>query len=182
MRRWNRRIAKLSMVLMLLHGLLGSYMLLDISTISLKMPARLLFGLVGIHAVLSILLTVEAVRAGSLSRHWYPGLNAGFWIKRITGAAILILMAFHIHMYSATVNGQVILKEFTLLRMISQLLFVLAIFIHVFVSIRPMLIKQGILKYRERTGDAYLVLSVFLLVFVMAIVAYYIRWKQGGVQ
>ncbi len=180
MRNWNRRIAKLIMVLLLLHGLVGSFMLLGISSISLKPLAYLLLLLVSIHALLGCILTKGALQAGKSSGHWYLGENAGFWTKRITGVAILILIFFHISAYTTTVNGQFFLKEFTTLRMITQLLFILVIFLHIFVSIKPMLIKQGTLNFKERKVDYFLVLSVFLLVFVTAVVVYYLRWNYGG--
>ncbi len=156
-------------------------MLTGISTISLKPLARVLFVVVGIHAVMGCVLTIDAIKAGKRSGRWYLGLNAGFWIKRITGAVMLILVFFHISAYTTTVNGMFFLKEFTALRMISQLLFISAIFLHIFVSIKPMLIKQGTLNYKERTLDYFLVLSVFLLIFTAAVVVYYIRWNFGGV-
>ena len=61
--------------------------------------------------------------------------------------------------------------------MLSQILFVLAIFIHLAVSIKSMLIAKGTVKFKEKTVDWLLVLSVMMLFFTAAVVIYYIQWQ-----
>ncbi len=52
---------------------------------------------------------------------------------------------------------------FTTVKMVTQLLFVAAIFVHIFINIRPLLVSLGIISYKERRSDIYLILSVLLL-------------------
>ena len=58
----------------------------------------------------------------------------------------------------------------------SQLLLVAALFIHLFINIRPLLVSLGIISYKERRGDIYLILSVLLLFSAGAVIIYYIGW------
>jgi len=177
MRKWNNRLARIIIFLLLLHGLMGSLMLLGLSTVTFTPLSWLLFVVVLIHGVCGILSTVPAIRSGKRSGSWYLGQNAAFWTKRISGIVILILLVFHVTAYTTTVDGRFFLKEFTLLRLLSQIAFILAIFIHLAVSIKSMLIARGNKKFKERTVDWMLVLTVMLLFYTVAVVMYYIQWQ-----
>ena len=62
--------------------------------------------------------------------------------------------------------------------MIAQILLILSIFIHLMVGIRSMLIAKGTIKFKERTVDWMLVLSIMMIFFTIAVVAYYIQWQM----
>ncbi len=178
MRKWNHILARIIIVLFLLHALMGSLMLLGVSKISFLPLSWLLFMAVVIHGIFGIMATLAAVRSGKAAGHWYLKQNATFWTKRISGIAILLLLAFHVTAYTTSVNGRFFLKEFTLCRMVLQIMFILAIFIHLAVSIKSMLIAKGTVKFKERTFDWMLVLSVMMLFFTVAVILYYIQWQM----
>lgn len=178
MRKWNNILARVIIILFLLHALMGSLMLLGLSTIFfLPLSVTLLIAVV-VHGILGIMATLSAVTSGKESRHWYLKQNAAFWTKRISGIAIMLLLIFHVTAYTTSVNGRFFLKEFTLYRMLSQVLFILAIFIHLAVSIKSMLIAKGTVKFKERTIDWMLVLSVMMFFFTIAVIIYYIQWQM----
>lgn len=177
MRKWNGRLARIIIVLFLIHAVMGCFMLQGRSSVSCFQVTLLLLFAVLLHAVLGIISTIKAIRSGTGSKKWYIRQNAVFWIKRATGAAILLLLVFHVNVYVTSSNGVYFLKEFTWISLVSQILFVLAIFIHLFVSIEGMLIAKGILEYKERRKDWILVLSVFMLMIVLTIIMYYIQWQ-----
>lgn len=79
--------------------------------------------------------------------------------------------------YVTSSNGVYFLKEFTWMSLVSQLLFVLAIFIHLYVSLEGMLIARGILDHKERKKDWLLVLSVFMLMIIITIIMYFVQWQ-----
>ena len=178
MRKWNNILARVIIVLFLLHALMGSLMLLGVSSISfLPLSWGLLIAVI-VHGILGIISTLAAVTGGKASGHWYFKQNAAFWTKRISGIAILLLLAFHVTAYTTSVDGRFFLKEFTLCRMLTQLLFILTIFIHLAVSIKSMLIAKGTIKFKEKTTDWMLVLSVMVLFFAAAVIIYYIQWQM----
>lgn len=94
-----------------------------------------------------------------------------------SGMAILILLLFHIGLFGKVQNGTYILFPFTTVKMVTQLLFVAAIFVHIFINIRPLLVSLGIISYKERRSDIYLILSVLLLFIAGAVILYYIGWQ-----
>lgn len=84
---------------------------------------------------------------------------------------------FHIGLFGKVQNGTYILFPFTTVKMVTQLLFVAAIFVHIFINIRPLLVSLGIISYKERRGDIYLILSVLFLFIAGAVIFYYIGWQ-----
>lgn len=177
MRKWNNRIALLILILFLLHGLIGSLVLLGVSTVTFYFIPLLLFICVIIHTILSIISTVHTIKCCSKGGKWYLKENASFWAKRISGIAILFLLIFHIQAYTTSVNGVYFFKEFTLIGLISQLLFIFAIFLHLLLSLKSLLIAKGVLKWKERKIDLTLILSIFTVFFTIAIITYYINWQ-----
>lgn len=177
MRKWNNILVHIILVLVFLHGLMGSLMLLGFSKVSFKPLSWFLFTAVIFHGILGIFSTFSALKNGKRSGRWYLRQNAGFWTKRVSGIAILLLLVFHITAYTTSVNGIFFLKEFTFCKMILQVALILAIFIHILVSIKAMLIAKGTINLKERTVDWMLVLSVIILFFIIAVIAYYIQWQ-----
>ena len=180
MRKWNGRLAKLIIVLLLLHAMIGSFALMGLSVVYINPLAYLLAAAVMLHAALGGAATVSSLRSGARGAKWYLRQNSVFWIKRVTGIAILLMAFYHFSVYTGVENGEFVLKEFTAFRMATQIVFVLVIFIHIFVSVKGMLVAGGVVKFRERMWDWILVLSIFMLFFCVAIVTYYITWKVTG--
>lgn len=177
MRKLNGILARVVVVLFLIHAVMGCFMLQGRSSVSCFQLTILLLAAVILHAVLGVIATIKAVRSGGSSGKWYLKQNKGFWIKRVSGAAILLLLIFHMSVYVTSSNGVYFLREFTWMSLLSQLLFVLAIFIHLYVSLEGMLIARGILEYKERKKDWLLVLSIFMLMIVITIIMYFVQWQ-----
>ena len=177
MRKWNHILARIILFLFLIHALMGSLMLLEVSTVSIAPLSWILLTAVGIHGVLGIFSTIAAVKSGKESGRWYWKENAVFWIKRVSGLAVFLLIIFHITAFTTSVNGRYFLKEFTVFRMAAQILLLLAIFIHLAVSIKSMLIAGGTIDFKEKTVDWMLVLSVLILFFTAAVLVYFIHWQ-----
>ncbi len=177
MRKCNTILSRVIIILVLLHAFMGSMTLLGISTVSFWQLSWLLLLAVLLHAVFGIVSTIPTIRSAKRGGRWYLRENAVFWIKRLSGIVVLILTVFHLSAYNASVNGVFFRREFTTCYMVSQLVFVMAIFVHLTVSLKSMLIAKGVISWKERRMDWMLVLSAFLLLFAVAIVVYYIRWQ-----
>lgn len=178
MRKWNNILVHIIIALFMIHGLMGSLMLLGVSNISCAPLSWLLFILVVIHCVLGMCATFRSLKSGKVSGTWYLGKNSAFWAKRVSGIAILVLLVFHITAYTVRVDGRFFLREFTLWRMISQLLLIGSIFVHLGVSVKSMLIARGTIKWKEKTVDWLLVLSIMMLFFTVAVIGYFIQWQR----
>lgn len=177
MRKCNGILARVIIALFMLHALMGSLMLLGMNTISFEPLSWTLLAAVVAHGVLGTVASIRTFKSGKGSGKWYFKENASFWIKRITGLVILIMLAFHVSAYTTYIDGVCFLKKFTLLRMVAQVLLIVSIFIHLLVSIKPMLIARGVLKFKERTGDIVMLISIMMLLFAVAVIIYYIQWQ-----
>lgn len=106
----------------------------------------------------------------------YSKQNALFWTRRVSGLAILILVFFHMGAFGSVEDGLYILTPFTTVKLLTQLLLIAALFVHIFVNVRPLLVSLGVIAYKERRGDLFLILSILLLFMAGSVVVYYIRW------
>lgn len=156
---------------------MGSFMLLGIGSSAGKVLAWIGVVLLIVHTVIGIILTVQTIRKSKENENNYLKQNAVFWARRASGLAILILLFFHIGLFGEVQDGVYILFPFTTAKLITQILLVAAFFIHIFINVRPLLISLGIINYKERRGDIYLILSVLLLFITGAVIIYYIGWQ-----
>ena len=176
MRKINTILSVLLLVIFMLHGLMGSFMLLGIGSSAGKILAWVGVAVLAAHTVIGVILTINTLNISKNAGKSYLKQNAVFWARRASGLAILILMFFHIGLFGGVQDGIYILFPFTTVKLITQLLLVAALFIHLFINIRPLLVSLGIISYKERRGDIYLILSVLLLFSAGAVIIYYIGW------
>ena len=177
LRRVNTILALLLIAIFMLHGVLGSFTLLEISPGAGKTLAWVGVGLMAVHALIGIVLTIQTLRASKMRGERYLKQNALFWTRRFSGLAIALLAFFHVGAFGAVKAGRYILLPFTTAKLIAQLALVAALFVHIFVNIRPMLVSLGALKYRQRRWDLFLILSILLLLISGALILYYIGWQ-----
>lgn len=173
MRKINTVLSILLIVIFMLHGLMGSFMLVGIGSSAGKVLAWIGVAVLVVHTVIGAILTIQTLKNKGCS---YLKQNAVFWARRASGLAILILLFFHIGLFGGIKDGMYILFPFTTVKLVTQLLLIVALFIHLFINIRPLLISLGIISYKERRGDIFLILSVLLLFCVGAVIIYYIGW------
>ena len=178
MRKWNNILARVIIVLFVIHALAGSLLLLGIITITIKPLAHFLLAAVILHGLFGIISTFQSIKSGKKSGKFYLKENASFWTKRISGIAIIILIGFHMTAFTVHEDGKFFLSEFSAAKLTLQLLLILAVFIHLAVSIKSMLIAKGTIRYKERTIDWMLVLSLFIMFFTFAMIAYFIQWQM----
>lgn len=177
MRKVNHILACLILILVFVHAFMAVLIVLGLSTVNFYQLPKILLYLVAAHGVLGLISTIPALRSGIRSGKWYMAQNKEFWIKRASGLAIALLLTVHASAYITSVNGAFFLREFTAVRWLSQLLFLLSIFIHIGVSVKSTLIAQGTLKLKDRTFDGMLVLSVLAFILAAGVTAYYIQWQ-----
>lgn len=94
MRKLNTILSVLLLFICLLHGLMGSFMLLGISSGAGKFLAWIGVGILAAHTVLGLLLTAQTFRASRSGGKLYGKQNALFWARRTSGLAILLIAAY----------------------------------------------------------------------------------------
>lgn len=179
MRKWNAILSAAILVLFLAHAVLDGLLLLGVDDVLVKALPHALAGLIVIHTLFGIRLTVDALRVWKRTGTGYFRENALFWARRLSGFAIVALIFFHMFAFSYTEGGVARLYRFDTPRLIAQLLFVLALAVHLITNIRPALISFGIAPLRARARGILLVLSVLLLLMAAAFIVYFLSWNGG---
>lgn len=170
MRKLNVIIIAGIAVVFTVHAALGAFALAGLGYLPQKQIARACLFLVGCHVVLTAVLMVKTFRAMRKAGTGYLAGNGMFWVRRISGAAIIPLIVIHLTVFIT--DGEP--PEFGIGRMITQILLVAAITIHVLANIRPAAASLGVRSGKLAVAAAVAV-SAALLLFASAFLIYYIR-------
>jgi succinate dehydrogenase hydrophobic anchor subunit len=170
-RKWNVVLSTLILALLAAHGIVGTVLLMG-GNILLKPLARALFTLVMVHAVISILLSIQGIRTWLRTGALYFKENKSFWIRRISGLAIMILICLHAAMFGHKPNGSNTLAG---LDMFVQLLMVVSVLVHVVTNVKPLFIAFGCRAGKKKTVTIIAVFSVFIAFCAAGLITYYVR-------
>ena len=180
MRKANAIISALLLVLFLIHGIAGGFQLLGWLPGGLRVLtvlARAMVVLLVLHAAIGIKLTADAVRKGKKSGAFYARENRVYWTRRISGLALMVLIAVHVVVFLDSRGEVYRLTAFGMPQLVGQILMVLCLLVHILINIRPLLISFGIGGFRIYIKDVLFVLSVVLLFGAAAFAVYYLRWN-----
>ena len=167
MRKWNAVLSLAALVLFLIHGIAGSFLLLGPGSTALKVLARGMAVLVLIHTCIGIKYTADSLRVWRRTGAGYFRENQVFWARRISGLAILVFLLFHMTAFSAESEGFYRLQWFNAGKLA----------VHILTNIRPLMLSLGVKGGRRWLGDVLFVLAVLLLFMAAAFVIYYLRWN-----
>lgn len=181
MRRANAVITALIMVLLLIHMILGGFQLAGLMPGGNPLTqgsALLMLALICVHTVLGVILAVKSVKLLKRSGTHYFKENKLFWLRRVSGFAVMLFVAVHVLIFLGRHNetGAYRLTFFGPLQLCTQILMIVSIALHVISNVRPMMISFGIRSYKDLGIDIMLILSVLLILAGAAFVVYYIRW------
>ena len=165
------------LALFVLHGVLGTLNMMNIAPIIVKALSRTMLALIGVHALISIGLSVKAVVTAAKTHAPYFRQNRLFWARRLSGALIMLLVFFHMTAFGYTSGGVFRLVPFDVFRLITQLLFLLSVALHIITNVKPMLITFGVRKLRPKAGDILFFVSAAMLFMAVGFIIYYIRWQ-----
>ena len=181
MRKWNAILSMGILVLFLIHGIAGGLQaagLLPGGNPVMKVMAWIMFGLIALHTVIGVKLTADTLHACRISGASYYKENRLFWLRRVSGLAIMAFIATHLLIFTGTEDdGIVRLHLFGGMQLATQILLVASIAVHVLCNIRPLMIALGVRGGKELFLDVLVVLSGILLFTGIAFVIYYIRWN-----
>ena len=179
MRRLNSFLTIGILVTLIIHSVMGALRLAGSDADPQKMVARISVVLICAHIVVTLILTAQTLHARRMSGAGYVKDNLLFWVRRISGLAILPPLAAHLLIFMTPPQGDAFrLQVFTTGRLISQILMVITIAVHVLTNIRPLMISLGVRGHKHILIDILLIISVLLLFFAAAFLIYYLRWMS----
>ena len=180
MRRFNAVLSMGILLLFIIHMVVGGFQLAGVlaggSTV-MKVLAYIMLVLIIIHFVIGTKLTVDSLRLIKKSGASYFKENKLFWVRRISGFAIMFFILFHVLIFMGKSGDAYRLSVFEGAQLASQILLVISVAVHVISNVRPMMISFGIKSFKELGIDIVLVLSVLLFLAGAAFVVYYLRWN-----
>ena len=179
MRKLNTIVSLFLIILFLIHTIAGSFQMMKIipgGNELMKNLSYFMLFLIGVHVIIGIKLTLDSVKVGIKSGKFYFRENAVFWIRRITGFAMIMLIICHVLLFTS--NGEIFrLNDFNEVQLVFSILLVFTLLIHILANIRPLLISFGISGFRLYIKDILLILAIISLFGAFAFVIYYLRWN-----
>ncbi|MBP3736027.1 MAG: hypothetical protein J6I56_03325, partial [Lachnospiraceae bacterium] len=140
----------LILALFIVHAVAGGFQLTGVipgGDRGLTVLARGLVVLIGIHMTIGIILTFQTLagmrRSGGKGSHYFRQ-NLLFWMRRISGFALMFFILYHVLLFLGESGDVYRLKLFAGPELASQILFVLSLIVHLLTNIRPLMIALGI--------------------------------------
>ncbi len=180
MRKFNAVLSMSILVLFIIHGVAGGFQLSGIipgGSKLLKVLSWVMAGMIAVHAVIGIKLTIDSIAAVKKSGASYFRENKLFWVRRISGFAVMIFILLHIMIFMGKSGEAYRLHIFEGMELMTQILLVITVAVHVLTNIRPLMTAMGSKKIREIMADIMIVMSVILFFTGAAFVIYYLRWN-----
>lgn len=170
----NGIIAIFLIIIILIHSIVGAYILLKLGYVNLNTLSWIGFYLCIIHAIMGIILTIPTIKSSYYSKKLYFKENSLFWIRRISGYGLLILLFLHYGLWGSYVNGNYVFFPFTAYSLIIELSFVLLFCIHLITNIQPLFLSFGIIKHKKIKKVSIWILIVLSIIFLLTTVTYYL--------
>ncbi|MBR1851759.1 MAG: pilus assembly protein PilX [Lachnospiraceae bacterium] len=180
MRKANAVISMAILVLLVIHAVAGGFQLMGVLSGGNQVLAVLswiMTGLIALHIIIGVKLTIDTVRAIRKSGVSYPRENRIFWARRISGFAVMLFVFCHIAIFLGPSGEVYRLTVFEEGQLATQILLVLSIAVHVLTNIKPLLISFGIKGFRVYVKDVLFILAIVMLFGGIAMVVYYLRWN-----
>lgn len=176
MRKLNIIIVISLIIIFLIHPIQSAFLLLGFTEKDWNTLAWIGVGLVLIHALIGIYLSADTLKTLWKGQKNYFQGNGRFWLSRISGFLILILMVFHFNAYGEMEDGKYVVFPFTDIKLFFQLGLLLALFIHLFVNVKPLLISLGITDRGKIRKLIFIILTLVLIFVSIAVLYYFFKW------
>ncbi len=180
MRKLNSIAAILVMILFVIHMVAGVLIMtgmMDGGSSFLLGVTHLMLAAVCVHMTLSLILTAKTIYTLRKSGVSYGKANRLFWIRRISGFALMLFLFMHASIFAGHMDGpNYRLNLFGGPQLLVQIFMVLSLLVHLISNISPLRIALGITDRKNFRTDLILVLSILLLLAGIAFVIYFIRW------
>ncbi len=182
MRKVNSLAAIAVMILFVCHMIYGVLVLCGIMNGGNRFFSVLtcvLAGLALLHIVISVILTCNTVYAMHRTGVSYWKENRLFWVRRISGLAVMVFIVIHAGLFRGSHAEEVyLLNPFGILQLILQILLVASLLLHLVTNLRPLRIALGLTDRKNLRMDLAMILSVLLLIAAIAFAVYFIRWRM----
>ena len=180
MRKFNTIIVLLTMLLFIDHITFGSLHYLGTKFSVAKPFAMAMFILVFIHAVVSIIITIKAEVVGFKTKARYNSENRQFWLRRVSGVAILLLAMTHIFLMHKDERGIPRLAKMPKIFNLALPLLILSVCIHVMQNVKPLFISMGVKNIDKKEKIIKLIMILFTILVIVSYGLFVVKKIKGG--
>ena len=180
MRKINTILVLIILLLLTDHAIFGSLHSLGTGASVLRPMAHTMFGLVFIHALISLAVTVKAEKAGIVTGTRYNKENREFWNRRVTGVLILILGMTHAFLMMRNEMGVPRIAFAPRIFEFTTPLLICMIYLHILTNIRPLLISLGIKNIDKKEKIIKVILTVIMAFAMFSILYVVFKYIGGG--
>ena len=186
MRKVNSIVGPVIIILFLIHAISGAFQLFGIipggETVR-EVLSYIMVAAVALHMFIGIKLTFDTMLSCKKSGRSYFKGNELFWIRRISGFALILFIIYHMCVFMST-DGEVFrLNNFGALQLTAHILLTLVMVLHLLMNIKPLFMALGIAN-RKYLIDVIIILAAVLLLCAAGFIVYYCRWniswRYGG--
>ena len=179
MRRLNAILSMGVLALFIFHAVYGGFQLAGVlpgGNLVMKVLSWVMVVMMGLHALIGIKLTADTLRISKKAGASYYKENRLFWVRRISGLAIMVFVAFHLMIFMSG-GDPVRLHLFSHAELVTQILLAVSVGLHVISNIRPLMISFGIRSFRIFMLDIILILSALMAFTGAGFIIYFLRWN-----
>ena len=173
MRKVNAIITTLIFILFFVHIIVGSLALIGVYLFRQEVAwaiADIMLGLVLIHTIIGTVSVIDSARRIKRQQVSYNRENATFWMRRISGYIVLILIVAHTIIFF----GKTGVDAPEILQLILSVLLVIMLIIHIFSNIKPFHISLGLSNaLTKRIIIAIMIVLLAILGFVIGTFIYF---------
>lgn len=180
MRKWNAIISGLILLLLLVHGVMGGYQMfgtLPGGNTTVKALSWLMAGLVVLHMIIGVKLTADTIKAVKKTGVFYWKDNLLFFVRRISGFALILLLLYHAVLFAQIGSENFRLHLFEGPQLAGSLLLVVTLAVHLLSNLKPFFTGIGKPGLKKIAASVLLFLSIVLCFCAAAFVFYYFRWN-----
>lgn len=180
MRKYNAVCSAAIILLLIIHAVAGIFQMTGVISGGnrvMKVLAYIMTGFVILHIIFGFRLTIETLFALHRAGKSYFRDNLEFWIRRISGFALVLLILYHVIIFTGKGAESFRLNMFGGLQLAGSILLVIALLVHICVNIRPLLISFGIAGKRVYVRDILFIISIIAAICAVAFIVYYLRWN-----
>jgi hypothetical protein len=180
LRKINTLLTAGIIVLLLIHGIAGGFQMMGVipgGSSLVQVLTWVMLGLLLAHTLIGIILTVKTFRASLRADASYLKENKLFWIRRISGFALMLFVLLHLIVFLQTGSGIFRLHDFGMTQLVGQMLMMISLIIHLLCNIKPIAIALGLHSGKGYGRDVLLILAIVMAFCTAAFVVYYLRWN-----
>lgn len=142
MRKLNAALGAALYVVIIIHVLLGCYMLFTGAYVPvLKLFARIAAVLIAVHLLLGAVFFARSCKGGSVFKH--PSLNKRFWMQRISALGVVAVMFWHGHSFGGMTPEGYALFSWDAGKLALTLLFAACLGAHLATSVPALALSLG---------------------------------------